>query len=187
MRIRAESRPEKLEKALYKPMPNTMLAFRLEVPDQNWLMDLRPYIKDSGVETSYAKFIERKDGDLSYPDYFTQRLVEAWRMFTRAGCFLTTLIKIEYISRCLLHMIRHTMLTLHHSSPAMQVIGTSNPVIGEYVSAMISVLLAVSYLLVLVNLLIAVGKIVKLIGKTLWLLRFPIGVVVFLLKWCIFS
>lgn len=187
LRTRTESRPEKLEKTPSRPMPDTGFAFSVEVPDQDWLMGLRSYTTGDQVKKSCSKFVEQKRGDLSYPDYFAQRLVEAWGNFSKAECSFTSLFKIEYISKWLLHMIRHTISTLHHSSPAMQIIGTSNPMVGEYIRAMISVLLAVLYLLVLLNILIALGKIVKLMMKTLWLIWFPIKVVVLLLKWCSFG
>lgn len=187
MRMGAGSRPEKLRKTLCKPTRDTMFTFSLEVPEQDWLMDLHPCTEGDKVGSSCAKFIECNDVDLSYPDYFAQRLVEAWGMLTKAGGSFATLVKTEYISKWLLHMIRHTFLTLHHSSPAMQVMGTSNPLIGEYISAMVSVLLAVLYLLLLLEILIALGKIVQLIGKTLWLMWVPTRMVISLFKWCIFS
>lgn len=185
--MRAASRPEKLGKTLSRPMPDKGFAFSLEIPDKDWLIGLHPDTAGDKVDTSYVKFIERKDVDLLYPDHFAQRLVQIWGLLARAGGSFTTLIKIEYIFKWLLHMTRHTISTLHHSSPAMQVIGNSDPMIGEYISAVVTVLLAVLYLLLLLNILIALGKIVKLIGKTLWLIWVPTRVVVFLLKWCIFS
>lgn len=184
VRMRAEPRPEK---PVSRPMPGTTLAFSLGIPGRDWLMGLCPCTEVNKIETSGANFTERKDEDLSCPDYFVQRLVEAWRMFTIAGRYFTTSARAKYASKWLVHMIRHTSLTLHHSSPAMQIIGTSNSVSGEYISAMVSVLLAVLYLLVLLNILIALGKTVKLIGKTLWFIWVPIRVAVLLLKWCIFS
>ena len=187
LRMRAASRPDELGKTLSRPMPEKGFAFSLEIPDKDWLIGLQPDTAGDKVDTCCANFIERKDVDLLYPDHFAQRLVKVWGLLAQAGGSFTTLFKIEYISKWLWHMTRRTISTLHHSSPAMQVIGNTDPMICEYISAMVTVLLAVLYLLMLLNILIALGKIVKLIGKTLWLIWVPTRVVVFLLKWCIFS
>lgn len=187
LRMRAGSRPEKLGKKLSRPMPETGFAFSLEIPDKEWLIGLHPDTAGDKADYSYPKVVERKDVELSYPNHIAQRLVEFLGLFTREGSSLATLVKIEYISKWLLHMIDHAISTLHHSSPAMQVIGNSDPMIGEYISAMISVLLAVFYLLLLLNILIALGKVVKVMGKTLWLIWVPTRVIVLLLKWCIFN
>lgn len=187
LRMRARSRPEKLGKTLSRPMPETGFAFNLEDPDKDWLVGLHPDTAGDKADTSCAKFIERKHVELSYPNHIAQRLVEFLELFKGAGGPFTTLVRIEYVSEWLLHMIRHTISTLHHSSPAMRAIGNSDPMISEYIGAMISVLLAVFYLLLLLNILIALCKIVMLMGKTLWLLWVPTRVVVLLLKWCIFS
>lgn len=187
LRMRARSRPEKLGKTLSRPMPETGFAFSLEVPDKDWLIGLHPDTARDKANSSYAKFVEREDVELSYANHIAQRSVKFLELFTRAGISFTTLVKIEYISKWLSHMIRHTISTLHHSSPALRVIGNSDPMIGEYISAMVSVLLAVFYLLLLLNILIALGKIVKLVAKTLWLLWVSTRVIVLLLKWCIIS
>ena len=185
--MRVRSRPEKLDKTLSRPMPETGFAFSLENPDKDWLVDLHPDTAGDKADTSCAKFIERKDAEPSFPNHIAQKSVEFFGLFTRAGGSFPALGKIEYISEWILHMVRHTISTLHYSSPAMRVIGNSDPLISEYISAMLSVLVAVFYLLLLLNILIALCKIVKLVGKTLWLLWLPTRVVVLLLKWCIFG
>lgn len=185
--MKAEPRPEKLGKTLSRSTLETGFAFSLEIPDKDWLMDLHPCIGCDKADTSCTKFIEQQDAELSYPEYIAQRWVEVSGFFTKIGGSFTTSIKIEYICKWLLHMIRHTTSTLHHSSPALRVIANSNPMIGEYISAMVSLMLAILYLLMLLNILIALGKIIKLMGKTLWLIWVPTRVVVLLLKWCIFG
>lgn len=164
-----------------------MIAFGLEVPGRDWLIGPGPCRVGNEIDSSRARLIERQNEDLSCPSYLFQRLVEVGQIVTVAGRSFTTSAQVEYVSKWLVQMIRRSITTLHHSSTSMQIIGMSNPVAGEYIGAMISVLLAVCYLLALLNVLIALGKIIKLMGKTLWLIWVPLRVALFLLKWCILS
>lgn len=185
--MREKSRPEMPEKTALKPKPDTMIAFGFEVADRDWLIGPCPCREANKVETSCAKLIERPSEDLSCPSYLFQKLVEVGEIVTVAGHSLTNSAQFGYISKWLIQMTRRSILTLHHSSTAMQIIGMSNPVTGEYIGAMISVLLAICYLLALLNVLIALGKIIKLMGKTLWFIWVPLKVALLLLKWCISS
>lgn len=178
---RAKNLPLKTANTVPMSIPDTM-KLRLEDCSSGWLQSLCP--DDNAIEGPCAKPVQREGGDIPCPDFLLGKLVEAGRLIFVALCSSK---KIQHILKWLARMLRHAVLTLHQSSPAMKTIGMSNPMISEYIGAMISVLLAILYLLLLLNIVIALGKVVKLMGQTLGLIWVPLRVALLVFKWCVLS
>jgi hypothetical protein len=159
-----------------------MMKLRIENSSRGWLQSLCP--EDNAIGSPCTGLMQREGGDISCPDLLFERLVEAGRLISKA---LWSSKKIQHVLKWLAHMLRHAILTLHQSSPAMRIIRMSNPVIGEYIGAMVSVLFAVLYLLVLLKIIVALGKVVKLMGQTLGLIWVPLRMILLALKWCFLS
>lgn len=94
-------------------------------------------------------------------------------------------IRMRSIQRRLIEMIEHVLLTLHTSSPALEVLRMPNAEIEEYLAALKDVIGAIFYLLVLLNIVMVTGKFLRLAAAAINFLWFPLKVVLLVARWFI--
>jgi hypothetical protein len=179
--MEAQPVPQKQAKAVPMPMPDAMMDSRPENPNIYWFRGPCRCREEDGVRSPCARLLKRKDRGMSCADDLFQHLVRGGKLIGTAESYLQPTRNFEYVFRWLVGVSRHAILTLHHSSAAMRTIRMSNPMTGEYIGAIISVILAISYLLALLKILMALIKVFKVIWKALWLIwvlfRFFISVI----------
>lgn len=101
------------------------------------------------------------------------RISEAW-----AGPF----IKLEFVLR---QMVGHVIRTLHHASPAIIILRTAKTTAWDRFRAIRDLALAALYLLVLLNLFMALKKVLVFVGKVLYWVGHPVLTIVMIIGWCI--
>jgi len=89
------------------------------------------------------------------------------------------------IQHHLWRMVACVLSTLHHASPAIQVLQTSHASAQEYLTAVKDVGLAVVYLFVLLNLLMALRRVLLLVAKVVWFTSHPLRMVFVVVQWCV--
>ena len=93
--------------------------------------------------------------------------------------------KLSFLPQLLHHMICHVMRTLHHASPALVTLRTPNAKSRDRFRAMKDLVFAAVYLLVLLNLFMALQRLVILVGKVLYWVWHPLQTILAIIGWCI--
>ena len=96
---------------------------------------------------------------------------------------LPALPHVKWVAQRLLEMVVHVFTTLNHASPALQVLRSPNPGVGEYGSALRDFFRAIVYLLVLLNVLLVVARAVRFIIQVLTALALPIRLLWVASRW----
>ncbi|MCJ1464807.1 hypothetical protein MMC07_003421 [Pseudocyphellaria aurata] len=91
-------------------------------------------------------------------------------------------IRMRSIHRRILEMIHHVLLTLNPSSPALTVLRLPNAKMEEYLAALTDVIRAIIYLLVLLNIAVALGKFLRLPAVAITLFRLPLKLVLWTVR-----
>ena len=82
-------------------------------------------------------------------------------------------------------MIGHVVRTLHHASPAFIILRTAKTTTRDRFRAMRDLVLATLYLLLLLNLFMALKKVLFFVGKVLYWIGHPVQTIVMIVGWCI--
>ena len=82
-------------------------------------------------------------------------------------------------------MIGHVIRTLHHASPAFIILRTAKTTTRDHFRAMKDLFLATLYLLLLLNLFMALKKVLFFVGKVLYWIGHPVQTIVVIVGWCI--
>lgn len=106
-----------------------------------------------------------------------------WRLITLMEQNFYDSIRMRSIQRRLMDMIHHVLLTLHTSSPALEVLRTPNAKMEEYLAALKDVIWAIFYLLVLLNIVMVVRKVLKLAAIAINLIWLPLKLVLLVARW----
>ncbi|MCJ1470801.1 hypothetical protein MMC07_009448 [Pseudocyphellaria aurata] len=111
--------------------------------------------------------------------------VGLWRLIALVEQNVYDSIRMRSIQRRLRKMILHVLLTLHTSSPALEVLRMPNAKMGEYLDALKDVARAVLYLLVFLSIFMVVGKVFRLAAAAINLLWLPLRIVLLVARWFI--
>lgn len=112
-------------------------------------------------------------------------VVGLWRLAALVEQKLYDSIRMRSIQRRLMEMIDHVLLTLHTSSPALEVLRMPNAKMEEYLTALKDVIRATFYLLVLLSLVMVVGKVLRFTAVVINLLWLPLKMVFLVARWFI--
>lgn len=82
-------------------------------------------------------------------------------------------------------MIGHVMRTLHHASSAFIILRTAKTTTRDHFRAMRDLVLATLYLLLLLNLCMALKKVLFFVGKLLYWIGHPVQTIVMIVGWCV--
>lgn len=90
--------------------------------------------------------------------------------------------KLGFILR---QMIGHVMRTLHHASPAFIILRTAKTTTRDRFRAIRDLVLATLYLLLLLNLFMALKRVLFFVGKVLYWIGHPVQTIFMIVGWCI--
>lgn len=110
-------------------------------------------------------------------------VVGLWRLVALMEQNFYDSIRMRSIQRRLMDMVHHILLTLHTSSPALEVLRTPNAKMEEYLAALKDVIWAILYLLVLLNIVMVVGKVLRLAAIAINLIWLPLKLVLLVARW----
>lgn len=112
-------------------------------------------------------------------------VVGLWRLIGLVEQKFYDSIRMRSIQRRLTEMIHHVLLTLHTSSPALEVLRMPNATMEEYLAALKDVIRAIFYILVLLNIVMVLGKFLRLAALAIHLLWLPLKMVLLVVRWFI--
>jgi hypothetical protein len=95
--------------------------------------------------------------------------------------------KLCYIGRQLEMMICHVLRTFRHDSRVLVVLSSPKASTQDCLCAVKDVILAGLYLVVLLNVLMALRKVVLLVVRVLYLFWHPLETIAVLLRWCVMT
>ena len=95
--------------------------------------------------------------------------------------------KLSWVQHRLYGMARHVLRTFHHDSPALTVLRSSNAKPQDYLVAMKDISLAVTYLLVLLNVYMALRKLFTMAMRVIYWICHPVDLVAVALEWCVMA
>ena len=95
--------------------------------------------------------------------------------------------KLSWVQHRLYKMARHVLRTFHHNSPALTVLRSPNAKPHDYLVAMKDVSLAVAYLLVLLNLYMALRKLFVMAMRVVYWICHPVDLVAVAFEWCVMT
>lgn len=95
--------------------------------------------------------------------------------------------KLSWVQYRLYKMARHVLRTFHHNSPALTVLLSPNAKPHDYLVAMKDVSLAVAYLLVLLNLCMAMRKLSMMAMRVVYWVCHPVDLVAMAFEWCVMT
>lgn len=101
------------------------------------------------------------------------RIAEAWA---------EPFVKLKFVLR---QTVGHVIRTLHHAPPAVTILRTAKTTAWDRLRAMRDLALAALYLLVLLNMFMALKKALVFVGKVLYWVGHPVQTVVMIIGWCI--
>ena len=93
--------------------------------------------------------------------------------------------KLSWVRHRLYKMARHVVRTFHHNSPALTVLRAPNAKPQDYLVAMKDVSLAVAYLLVLLNVYMALRKLFMMALRIVYWVYHPVDLLGMALQWCV--
>ena len=93
--------------------------------------------------------------------------------------------KLSWVRHRLYNMARHVVRTFHHNSPALTVLRSPNAKPQDYLTAMKDVSLAVAYLLVLLNVYMALRKLFIMAIRIVYWVFHPVDLVAVAFGWCV--
>ena len=93
--------------------------------------------------------------------------------------------KLSWVQHWLYKMARHVLRTFHHNSPALTILRSPNAKPQDYLVAMKEVSLAVTYLLVLLNVYMALRKLFMMAMRVVYWVYHPVDLVAVAFGWCI--
>lgn len=102
-----------------------------------------------------------------------------------AEAWIEPLAKLSLFQRILHQMICHIMRTCHHASPALTTLRKENATIRDYFGAMKDLALAAVYLLVLLNLFMALKRVLAFVGQVLFWVWHPVQTILVIIGWCV--
>ena len=95
--------------------------------------------------------------------------------------------KLSWVQHRLYKMARHVLRTFHHNSPTLTVLRSPNAKPQDYLVAMKEVSLAVAYLLVLLNVYMALRKLFMMAMRVVYWVYHPVDLVAVAFEWCIMT
>ena len=95
--------------------------------------------------------------------------------------------KLSWVQHRLYKMARHVLRTFHHNSPALTVLRSPNAKPQDYLVAMKDISLAVVYLLVLLNVYMALRKLFMMATRVVYWVCHPVDLVVVAFEWCVMT
>ena len=93
--------------------------------------------------------------------------------------------KLRWVRHRLYRMARHVVRTFHHNSPALTVLRSPNAKPQDYLTAMKDVSLAVAYLLVLLNVYMALRKLFMMAIRIVYWVCHPVDLMAVAFGWCV--
>ena len=94
-------------------------------------------------------------------------------------------VKLSWVQHRLYKMARHVLRTFHHNSPALAVLRSPNAKPQDYFVAMKDVSVAVAYLLVLLNVYMALRKLFMMAIRIVYWVCHPVDLVAVAFQWCV--
>ncbi len=95
--------------------------------------------------------------------------------------------KLSWVQHRLYKMVRHVLRTFHHNSAALTVLRSPNAKPQDYLVAMKDVSLAVVYLLVLLNVYMALRKLFMMAMRAVYWVCHPVDLVAVAFEWCVMT
>ena len=95
--------------------------------------------------------------------------------------------KLSWVQHRLYKMARHVLRTFHHNSRALTVLRSPNAKPHDYLVAMKDVSLAVAYLLVLLNVYMALRKLFMMAMRVVYWVCHPVDLVAMAFEWCVMT
>lgn len=95
--------------------------------------------------------------------------------------------KLSWVQHRLYKMARHVLRTFHHNSPALTVLRSPNAKPQDYLVAMKDISLAVAYLLVLLNVYMALRKLFMMAMSVMYWVCHPVDLVAVAFEWCVMT
>ena len=95
--------------------------------------------------------------------------------------------KLSWVQHRLYRMARHVLRTFHHNSPALTVLRSPNAKPQDYLVAIKDVSLAVAYLLVLLNVYMALRKLFMMAMRVVYWVSHPVDLVAVAFEWCVMT
>ncbi len=105
-----------------------------------------------------------------------------WCMMERS---LRASAKLKYIQQRLCQMTGHIIRTLHPTSPVLHILKTPNVRAQDYLGAAKEVLLATFYLLLLLNVMLALRRVMMSVGLVVFWMWHPLKMVFAIIRWCV--
>lgn len=93
--------------------------------------------------------------------------------------------KLIWVQHRLYKMARHILRTFHHNSPTLTVLRSPNAKPQDYLVAMKDISLAVAYLLVLLNVYMALRKLFVMAMRVVYWVCHPVDLVAMAFRWCV--
>ncbi|KAK0511262.1 hypothetical protein JMJ35_005835 [Cladonia borealis] len=110
------------------------------------------------------------------------------KLFLRAfEDWLQLSVKLSWVQHRLYKMARHVLRTFHHNSPALTVLRSPNAKPQDYLVAMKDISLAVAYLLVLLNVYMALRKLFMMAMRVVYWVCHPVDLVAVAFEWCVMT
>ncbi len=95
--------------------------------------------------------------------------------------------KLSWVQQRLYKMARHVLRTFHHDSPALTVLRSPNAKSQDYLVAIKDVSLAVAYLLMLLNVYMALRKLFIMATRVVYWVCHPVDLVAVAFEWCVMA
>ena len=114
-----------------------------------------------------------------------QRALEVKQWLQTIECWLQTSTLVTYLLHKIWDVIRHILSILRRASPAVNVLRAPMVAPQDYLTAIKDLVLAGVYLLVLMNICMAAGRLVLFLVTVVYWMSHPIRFVSMLLRWCV--
>ena len=134
-----------------------------------------------------GNFIAKRDGALVRRRSTLKKAADVKQWLYAAEDYLHMSAKLSYVHWQLVMMLRHVFRTFHHSSPVLMVLRSPKARTQDYLIAAKDAALALFYLIVLLNVFMALRKVVMLVAMVLYWVWHPVDTVAVILRWCVMT
>ncbi|MCJ1403959.1 hypothetical protein MMC11_007182 [Xylographa trunciseda] len=126
--------------------------------------------------------------DMQRNDSLRRRVAEVKSLCSGFEFRFHPYVALKYVLRALIIMVHHVLMTLHPSSRTLAVLwGSEDPGKGGYWAAWGEVIRAMVYVLLLTGLLLAVGRMLKIVANVGRILLRPVRLIWRVGRWCLVS
>ncbi|KAL9640650.1 MAG: hypothetical protein Q9164_000132 [Protoblastenia rupestris] len=122
---------------------------------------------------------------LVYRCILVQRALEVKQWLQTIECWFQTSTLVAYVLHKIWDVIRHILSILRRASPAVNVLRAPMVAPQDYLTAIRDLVLAGVYFLVMMNVCMAVGRLVLFLVRVVYWMSHPIKFLSMLLRWCV--